>query len=81
MEIKIIPYEDRKKHCSEFNPTYNSWTDDKIKLHIVEIAAKNIDSYKNLKQLIKITDNLNLKDYRENKIAIQIGKFNFENLV
>ncbi|RWX00887.1 hypothetical protein [Flavobacterium cerinum] len=81
MEIKIIPYEDRKNICSEYNPTYESWTDEKIKLHIIEISAKEVDTYGNLKKLIEIVDNLKIKEYRENKIAIQLGKFNFENLM
>jgi len=78
MTIKIVPYEDRKKYCTEFNPSWSSLSDDEIKLHIIQIAAKETENYNDLRQLINILDTFDVEKYKNNQTAIQFGKMNFE---
>ena len=77
MEIKIIPFKDREKHCTKFNTCWKNSTDDKIKRHITHIGAINAENFDDLKRLIKIVDNLDTIKLRNNEIAVQFGDLYF----
>lgn len=72
MEIKIIPYEDRKKHCTNFY-LLGAQEEEDIKASAISIAGQNL-AYKEIKQLITILDAIDMKKWLEKEITIQIGK-------
>jgi methionine synthase II (cobalamin-independent) len=78
MEIKVIPYEDKEKYCTEFNTIHSSLSDENIKLHIIQHAASEVENTGQVSQLIEILECIKIEELRNQKVAIQLGKLNYQ---
>ena len=72
MEIKIIPYEDRKKYCTHFY-----FADSKEDM--IARACQELN-FEQIKQLVNLIDSFDFESYRKHELTIQVGNNNFETL-
>lgn len=78
MEIKVIPYEDKEKYCTEFSMIHSDLTDENIKLHIIQHATSEVENTDQIKQLIGILESIKMEDLKKQKVVIQLGELNYQ---
>ena len=76
MKFKIIPYEDREKYCTGFNPLGQNQSDEELKAEIIRKASAYLD-FGGIKKSIKILDKIDIQKLRDKEITIQVEDFYF----
>lgn len=71
MEIRIIPYEDRKKYCSGL-----LFTD--TKEHMVYGFFLKQLCFEDIARLVEVLKDFDMERYYNREITVQVGDINFE---
>lgn len=77
MKIKIIPYEDKKKYCTGFYLVSGNQSDDSIRKQLLQRGSNELN-FAEIKELIKVLDEINMPKLKNSEIVIQMGEVNLE---
>lgn len=72
-EIKIVPYEDKEKHCSEFYLIWANKDSKAIKLEIISNALRDLTNLREIKKLIEILETIEINALINKQKTLIIG--------